>query len=218
VLFRSLGLNVYDPVAAKQAADQGDHRNFTDYENKIADYTQAINLDPKNAKYYLQRGNLYDIKAITDKSNLDLAIADYTRAIELTHLAPESSFGLPMPPNQFTSLLYDDRGKDYGAKGNFDQAIADFNQAINVDPTYDFPYIDRGMAFREHGDLNQAIADFTKDISFEPTYGPSYYNRGITYQRNGQNAQAVADFQTYLKLVPNASNRDQVQQLIDQLK
>lgn len=210
-------LSPLDPAAAKQEDDKAEIEKFKDLDQAIAGYTKAIQLDPGNAKYYLDRGNGYDIKSFRDKGSLDLAIADYAKAIDLV-AAAKSSFGLPMPPEQLTALLYDYRGVDYYHKGNFDQAIADFSKAIEIYPSLSYPYIHRGVAYRDHGDLDQAIADFTKDITLEPTWAHDYYDRGIAYQRKGQNAQAIADFQMFLKLAPNATERDQVQQWINQLK
>lgn len=211
------GFNASNPAAAKQADDKAEGEKFKDNDLAIADYGKAIQFDPTNAKYYLDRGNADDIKALRDKTSLDPAIADYTKGIDLANAA-NSSFGLPMPPEQLRALLYDYRGVDYDKQGNFDQAVADFNKAIAVFPTLSYPYIHRGVAYREHGDYDLAIADFTKDLTLEPTWAQDYYDRGIAYQRKGENAQAVADFQMFLRLNPNAPERDQVQQLIDQLK
>lgn len=215
-----LGLHPLDPAAAQQANVQGKSDMLRGkVDPGIAAYTAAIQSDPQNARYYLDRGNAYDIKSVAEKDTgaLDQAIADYTRAIALVEVA-HSSFGLSIPPEQLTALLYDYRGVDYNRKGNYDQAIADFNKAIAVFPTLSFPYIHRGVAYREHGNFDQAIADFNKDLTLEPTWARDYYDRGLAYQGKGENAQAIADFQKYLQLAPNASDRDTVQQLIDHLK
>lgn len=211
------GLSASNPAAAKQADDKAESEKFQNLDQAIADYGKAIQLDPTNAKYYLDRGNAYDIKALRDKTSLDPAIADYAKGIDLAGAA-NSSFGLPMPPEQLRALLYDYRGVDYYKQGKFDQAVADFNKAIATYPSLSYPYIHRGVAYREHGDYDQAIADFTRDLTLEPTWARDYYDRGIAYERKGENSQAVADFQMFLKLSPNAPERDQVQQLIDQLK
>ena len=59
---------------------------------------------------------------------------------------------------------------------------------------------------------------FLPEIDLDPKNANAYWGRGITYQRASRNAQAVSDFQMYLKLAPNAPDRNQVQQLINQLK
>ena len=49
-----------------------------EYDKAIADYTEAIHLDPTDAQAYNNRGIAY-----VDKSDLDNAIADHTTAIRL---------------------------------------------------------------------------------------------------------------------------------------
>ena len=49
-----------------------------EYDQAIADYDKAIDLDPKYAKAYYQRGYVYDIKGEHDR-----AMADYNKAMGL---------------------------------------------------------------------------------------------------------------------------------------
>ncbi len=70
-----------------------------DLDRAIADYTKAIELDPKLLSAYINRGLAYD-----GKGNFDQAIADYTKAIEL-----DPTF----------ALAYIDRGGDYRDVGTW---------------------------------------------------------------------------------------------------
>ena len=103
-------------------------------------------------------------------------------------------------------------------KGNLDQAIADYSQAIALDPKNADAYTGRGLALRDSSRLEQALADFNKAIDLDPKNANAFLGRGLTYQRQNQNPQAVADFEMYLKLAPNALDRNRVQQLINQLR
>jgi tetratricopeptide (TPR) repeat protein len=47
----------------------------SDYDRAIADYTEAIRLDPKNANAYNNRGNAWDYK-----KNHNKAIEDHRKA------------------------------------------------------------------------------------------------------------------------------------------
>ena len=56
----------------------------------------------------------------------------------------------------------------YGKKGDHDKAIADFTEAIRLNPKDAEAYYSRGGAYGEKGDYDKAIADFTEAIRLNP--------------------------------------------------
>jgi tetratricopeptide (TPR) repeat protein len=48
-----------------------------------------------------------------------------------------------------------------------DRAIADFNQAIKVDPKFAKAYMKRGVAYDVKGDIDRATADYAQVIKLE---------------------------------------------------
>ena len=89
------------------------------FDAAIADYTKAIDANPKYVEAYGNRGNAYN-----EKDEYALAIADYNKAIEL---APKNSM--------LHSLLYTNRGLVYERIGDKNKAIADYKKAIVIDPS-----------------------------------------------------------------------------------
>ena len=98
-----------------------------------------------------------------EKGDLDGAIADYNRAIEL---------------NPKDARAYYNRGIAKRAKGDLDGAIADFSRAIELDPKYAIAYNNRGIAKDDKGDLDGAIADYNRAIELDPKLAIAYNNRG----------------------------------------
>jgi tetratricopeptide (TPR) repeat protein len=49
-----------------------------------------------------------------------------------------------------------------------DRAIADYTQAIQLDPKSGRAYYGRGLVYRKKGDTDRAIADFTQAIKLDP--------------------------------------------------
>ena len=86
------------------------------------------------------------------------------------------------------------RGRAYRAIGWFDQAIADYNEAIRLEPTYHATFFGRAGAYAEKGDLDRAIADYTAALALRPTDGPSAVGRGYAYLTKGEWNKAVSDF------------------------
>jgi tetratricopeptide (TPR) repeat protein len=46
----------------------------------------------------------------------------------------------------------------------YDQTIADYNQALQLNPDADYAYYHRGIVYRALGDRLKAIADFRKTL------------------------------------------------------
>ena len=66
-----------------------------------------------------------------------------------------------------------------------DAAIADYAQAIKIDPKLSQPYNDRGVAERDQGNDDKAIADYSRAIELNPTDDQAYYNRAIARDDKG---------------------------------
>jgi tetratricopeptide (TPR) repeat protein len=103
------------------------------------------------------------------------------------------------------AVAYQNRGKAYISKGDYDHAIADFNQAIRLDPHSVNAYDRRGWAYYSKGDYDRAIADFDQAINIDPQYDPTHNNRGLAYEAKGDHDRAFAGFDQAIKLNPNGA-------------
>ncbi|MEP6819013.1 MAG: tetratricopeptide repeat protein [bacterium] len=135
---------------------------------------------PTSAEEYSQRGI-----ARFEKNDLDGAISDFTKAVELNG------------PNQ--EFCYYFRGMAHYRQGNLDVAIADISKAITIKQHPRF-YDDRGNLLVKKGDLDGAIADLNKAIELAPQYAKAYGARGIARLMRGENTQAELDFKKCFEL------------------
>jgi tetratricopeptide (TPR) repeat protein len=69
-----------------------------------------------------------------------------------------------LTPNAQNAVTLELRGEAKLRKGDLNGAIADFSQAIRVNPQYGLAYRNRGNAKRKKGDLDGAIADYNQAI------------------------------------------------------
>ena len=60
-------------------------------------------------------------------------------------------------------------------KGDNDRAIADYNEAIRLDPKYALAFFSRGFIYANKGDTDRGMADFNETIRFNPMYAVAYY-------------------------------------------
>jgi tetratricopeptide (TPR) repeat protein len=97
---------------------------------------------------------------------------------------------------------YNNRGLAWRAKGDTDRAIADYNEAIRLDPKVAPPFNNCGLAWRAKGDLERAMADYNEAIRIDPKYAPPYINRGKARGDNGELDRAIADYDEAIRVDP----------------
>jgi tetratricopeptide (TPR) repeat protein len=68
-------------------------------------------------------------------------------------------------------------GLRFSERGRFDEAIKQFNAAIEVYPGYAAAYNNRGAAFAGKGDLKSAALDFDQALRINPYYYDAQFNR-----------------------------------------
>jgi tetratricopeptide (TPR) repeat protein len=98
------------------------------------------------------------------------------------------------------------RGVARCASGKFDDAIADFNEAIRLAPTVARNWYNRGSTFSDMGQFERALADLDEAIRLNPIHVNAYVNRGNAWFRSGQSDRAIADFSEAVRLDPNFAN------------
>lgn len=71
-------------------------------------------------------------------------------------------------------------------KGDFDQAITCFTNAIDIEPNKADFYHNRGFAFRKKKEFDSAIKDYENAIKIDPAHFKAYYNRAFCWDKLGQ--------------------------------
>jgi CHAT domain-containing protein len=73
------------------------------------------------------------------------------------------------------------RGLSWFEAGQYDRAIADYNESIRLDPASASSFNNRGSAWYAKGKADRALADFEKAIELDPAYVRAYNNRAEVF-------------------------------------
>ncbi len=167
----------------------------------ISAMTQAIEIEPKYAEAYINRGLAYYHLAQYKE-----AISDFTQTIMLKQYTADayaSRGDVHRSLNDVSNAISDytasikrsknagvlsKRGRCYLKTGNFDGAISDYSEVVEHRPTA-IAYYNRGRAYFEkhlHSDkkketLELALDDFNRSIELQPKYAIAYFSRGDVY-------------------------------------
>jgi tetratricopeptide (TPR) repeat protein len=99
---------------------------------------------------------------------------------------------------------YNLRGLSLYQDGKYEQALLEYNKAIEIQPKDYAYYFNRARTYLEMGEFNKAIADYTKVIELSPDslLFRAYYNRGYAYFEEDQYDAAIVDFNQSITIDP----------------
>jgi tetratricopeptide (TPR) repeat protein len=94
------------------------------------------------------------------------------------------------------------QGTNALGKGEFQQAIRDFSQAISI-TDYQAAYTFRGLSYAALKNYSAAIQDYNKALSMNPRDPISYESRGQSYAAMKNYSSAIRDYTKSIAITPN---------------
>ena len=99
--------------------------------------------------------------------------------------------------------VYRERGIHYSDLGHYQEAVADFSNAIDLNSGYVTAYINRANAYAKLEQYKAAYQDFATAQKISPNNPAIYAIRGSLNFLLGRFSDAVADYKYYLSLKPD---------------
>jgi tetratricopeptide (TPR) repeat protein len=95
--------------------------------------------------------------------------------------------------NRRSPKAYLDRGDFLIEEGQIENAIANFDRALELDPKQWRGLVGRARVWVRRGEFQKAIDDSTAALAIDP-HDEAYAVRGDAYRKLGKYAKAVADY------------------------
>jgi tetratricopeptide (TPR) repeat protein len=100
-------------------------------------------------------------------------------------------------------IALEERGESHRLADRHDEALADFNRAIELDPSRTWAIGSRGQTYRAMERYDEALADFSRAIELDPSRAWVITERGETYRLMERYDEALADLSRAIELNPD---------------
>ncbi len=180
---------------AKQAAN--------DFEGAIKDFDKSIEVaDTEIVAYVFNHRGFLKAKM----EDFEGAIKDFDKGIwNLMQLKGKRNISYSLDAvKKMESDLYCNRADVKKKLGANQEALSDYDNAIQTCPTYVKAFNNRGLLKAKMEDFEGAIKDYTRAIQIDPELVQSYNNRGRLNIKLELMQEGVNDFYKVIELSPNA--------------
>ncbi|MFI5861975.1 tetratricopeptide repeat protein [Streptomyces sp. NPDC051546] len=161
-----------------------DHRNGRDFAQALADYTEALALNPRATRPRYGRGRTYELVGRRDE-----AVAEYTRVIDIK-------------PRHVLSLV--NRGMLHYVSSRYEEAVADFDTVVGIVPEHRQALTGRGATHGAMGRYEEALADLSQAAAIQPGNSAwTLVHRAKVLESMGRRAEALADLGRAVELSPD---------------
>ncbi len=154
-----------------------------------------LGLSPHGANAQSNNASQSDIEKCETNKNPDEAVAACTRLISEGTLSP---FNL--------AIAFANRGAHWYEKRDHNLAIADYDDALRLNPRLAEVHYNRGLAKTHQLDYKSALADYDHALRLNPHFLNAYYDRAILRIHMHDHDGAITDFNEVIRLDPKHTN------------
>jgi len=173
---------------------------------KIQPYIAALAFYREHPEQAVEKAEDIIARSAESDANVQLAYmlkgeyfydhGNYTEAERWLRKSVSLNWSNPAPHNSLGRALW--------RQNRFDDAIAQYQRAIHINPKWATPYNNLGLAVGEkvlpNGNQDEAIALFRRAIELDRHYALPHYNLGRWLTREGKLDDAITEFQRAIAL------------------
>ncbi len=141
-----------------------------------------------------------------DGERARLVADDVNGWIELAHIMLFDEaidfYSKELLTNPSNALAHSHLGIIWVFLNNQDKALADFTEAIRLEPTVSHHYWNRGNVLRDMSEYEKAIADYNDALRIDPRNAFAFNGRGLLWSKKNEPDKAIADFTAAIRIDP----------------
>jgi Flp pilus assembly protein TadD len=118
----------------------------------------------------------------------------------------ETLFGHALAVTEDNYVAHNNLGLALEKKGQTDEAIRQYQEAIRLTPGFAEAHNNLGIALQNQGQLDEARSQFQEALRLEPNNAEIHNNLGASLSETGQTDQAIGQLQEALRLAPDNSD------------
>jgi tetratricopeptide (TPR) repeat protein len=157
------------------------------YPKAIEQLTLAIRNNPDAWEPHMWLGRAY-----ADTDELEMAHDEFFTALDLAQ--DEASKKKIEDTITYYWLVYDKQGEQFNDAAKFEDAIAEFEKALVIDPRKPDAYINLGYAYHMSGQYDRAVEYFEQAYEYSPDNDVLIENLVSVYEAQGGNLAATGDY------------------------
>ena len=203
--------------AAAYAGLGGAYEDLNNTDSAIQNYAQAVKLDPDLKEIYAPLGALYYEKGEIAKADefLSKAVADdqsqyllgVIRYKQNRNTEAETALKESLKLKQSAEAHYY-LGEVYDQINRSKDSIAEYNEAVRINPRYAEAWFDLGASYYNHGEFENAIVAYEKAVALKNDNPEAFENLADAYRQVRQYQKAEGNYNIAVGSIDRTDRRN----------
>lgn len=164
----------------------------------LAHFDQAVSLEPSLTNAWFSRATV-----LVRMGEWEQALSSLDRAINSgLNSGLNSAIDSANERSPVGADFYLARANVLSHLQRFERSLADYDQALFMDPQYHPAWSNRGVLLSKMGQIERAIESLGRASEIAPDFADAYFNRAHVYLKQGDPYKARLDFDRLLALAP----------------